>query len=96
MGLTPSELDPCTGFFQLGMDSLMTVTLQHNLSTTLREPLTPAVIFDYPTVDRLAEHLATLLPELIEHADPPGDDPYADITEDELLQRLSEMLDWAR
>ena len=66
MGLTPAELDPTTGFFQLGMDSLMSVTLQRNLSASLGQPLIPAVIFDYPTVDSLAAHLATLLPELAE------------------------------
>ena len=66
MGLTPAELDPSTGFFQLGMDSLMSVTLQRNLSASLGQPLSPAVIFNYPTVDSLAAHLATLLPELAE------------------------------
>ena len=95
MGLAPSELDPSTGFFQLGMDSLMSVTLQRNLSASLCQPLTPAVIFDYPTVDSLAEHLATLLPELAEGADrfeQADADPYADMTADELLQQLSERL----
>ena len=94
MGLTPAELDPTTGFFQLGMDSLMSVTLQRNLSASLVKPLTPAVIFDYPTVDSLAEHLATLLPELTEPHDPePTEvDPYAEVTEDELLQQLCQRL----
>jgi phthiocerol/phenolphthiocerol synthesis type-I polyketide synthase B len=95
MGLTPAELDPTTGFFQLGMDSLMSVTLQRNLSASLGQPLSPAVIFDYPTVDSLAAHLATLLPELVEGADRPERadvDPYAGATEDELLQQLSERL----
>jgi acyl carrier protein len=95
MGLAASELDPATGFFQLGMDSLMSVTLQRNLSATLGEPLSPAVIFDYPTVDSLAEHLETLLPELAHSADrtePAHTDPYAEATRDELLQQLSERL----
>ena len=95
MGLAPSELDPSTGFFQLGMDSLMSVTLQRKLSASLGEPLSPAVIFDYPTVDCLAGHLQTLLPELAEgpQACQQADvDPYADITDDELLQQLSERL----
>ena len=95
MGLTPAELDPTTGFFQLGMDSLMSVTLQRNLSASLGQPLSPAVIFDYPTVDSLAAHLATLLPELVEGADRPERadvDPYAGATEDELLQQLCERL----
>ena len=86
MGLPPAELDPSTGFFQLGMDSLMSVTLQRNLSASLSQPLSPAVIFDYPTVDSLAAHLATLLPELADttdHHPQPGNDPYPGATRDE-------------
>jgi len=95
MGLTPAELDPSTGFFQLGMDSLMSVTLQHNLTASLGQPLSPAVIFDYPTVDSLAAHLATLLPEpadTTDHPHQPGNDPYPGATRDELLQQLCERL----
>ena len=47
------------------MDSLMSVTLQRRLSETLGEPLTPAVVFDYPTVEALTDYLATILPELV-------------------------------
>jgi phthiocerol/phenolphthiocerol synthesis type-I polyketide synthase B len=95
MGLPPAELDPTTGFFQLGMDSLMSVTLQRNLSASLGQPLSPAVIFDYPTVDSLAAHLATLLPEpadTTDHPHQPGNDPYPGATRDELLQQLCERL----
>ncbi len=64
MGLPPSEtLDPSTGFFQLGMDSLMSVTLARHLSETTGAELAPAVVFDYPTVEALVDHLATILPE---------------------------------
>ena len=99
MGLPPAELDPSTGFFQLGMDSLMSVTLQRNLTASLGQPLSPAVIFDYPTVDSLAAHLATLLPELTDTTDhphqpgtDPDTDPYPGATRDELLQQLRERL----
>ena len=57
--------------------------------------LTPAVIFDYPTVDCLAGHLRTLLPELAEgpqNCQRADADPYAEVTDDELLQQLSEKL----
>jgi phthiocerol/phenolphthiocerol synthesis type-I polyketide synthase B len=92
MGLSDSEvLDPSAGFFQLGMDSLMSVTLGRNLSETLGEPLTPAVVFDYPTVEALTDHLATVLPEFVDAADEVSDG-YDDFTEDELLQQLSERL----
>jgi hypothetical protein len=44
---------------------------------------------------QIAEHLATLLPDLVEGADRPERadvDPYVGATEDELLQQLSERL----
>ena len=65
MGLPASEsLDPSAGFFQLGMDSLMSVTLQRALSASLGEnPSSRRSIFDYPTVEALTDYLATLLPE---------------------------------
>jgi phthiocerol/phenolphthiocerol synthesis type-I polyketide synthase B len=92
MGLPESEvLDPSSGFFQLGMDSLMSVTLGRNLSETLGESFTPAVVFDYPTVEALTDHLVTLLPEFAGTADSVTD-AYDDVTEDELLQQLSERL----
>ena len=92
MGLPLSEtLDPATGFFQLGMDSLMTVTLARGLSETLGEAFTPAVVFDYPTVEALAGYLTTILPEMAE-ADRSVADAYEDLTEAELLKQLSERL----
>jgi phthiocerol/phenolphthiocerol synthesis type-I polyketide synthase B len=92
MGLGESEvLDPSGGFFQLGMDSLMSVTLGRDLSETLGEPLTPAVVFDYPTVETLTDYLSTILPEFAGGADNIPD-AYDDFSEDELLQQLSERL----
>jgi phthiocerol/phenolphthiocerol synthesis type-I polyketide synthase B len=93
MGLaSPQLLDPSAGFFQSGMDSLMSVTLQRSLSDSLGEVLPSAVVFDYPTVEALAGYLATILPELVEVADQESVDAYDDLTDDELLQQLSERL----
>jgi phthiocerol/phenolphthiocerol synthesis type-I polyketide synthase B len=93
MGLaSPQLLDPSAGFFQSGMDSLMTVTLRRSLSESLGEVLPAAVVFDYPTVEALAGYLATILPELVEVADQESVDAYDDLTDDELLQQLSERL----
>ena len=93
MGLaSPQSLDLSAGFFQSGMDSLMSVTLQRSLSESLGEALPASVVFDYPTVDALAGYLATILPELIEVADQESVDAYDDLTDDELLQQLSERL----
>ncbi len=93
MGMPPTEtLDPAAGFFQLGMDSLMSVTLQRALSDSLGEFLPASVVFDYPTVDTLTDYLAGLLPELVEADDQRAVDTYDDLTEAELLQQLSERL----
>jgi phthiocerol/phenolphthiocerol synthesis type-I polyketide synthase B len=92
MGLPPSEiLDPAAGFFQLGMDSLMSVTLSRSLSASLGETLTPAVVFDYPSVEALSDYLSTVLPELADAHEADGDE-YDDLTDDDLLRQLSERL----
>ncbi|MBX7455189.1 SDR family NAD(P)-dependent oxidoreductase [Mycolicibacterium sp. 3033] len=104
MGLASAHtLDPTVGFFQFGMDSLMSVTLQRSLSESLGEVLPASVVFDYPTIEALTDYLASVLPEIIETAGnddevagatPDGDheDAYDDLAEDELLARLSERL----
>ncbi|OBK23303.1 polyketide synthase [Mycobacterium asiaticum] len=96
MGMAATEtLDPSTGFFQLGMDSLMSVTLQRSLSDSLGEFLPASVVFDYPSVYGLTDYLATVLPEFAEvtvtAAEQP-DDVYDELSEDELLAQLSERL----
>ncbi|KLO36200.1 type I polyketide synthase [Mycobacterium haemophilum] len=96
MGMPPSEtLDPSAGFFQLGMDSLMSVTLQRALSDSLGEFLPASVVFDYPTVYSLTDYLATILPELLQTeapSEPATADAYDEFTEAELLEQLSERL----
>ncbi len=58
MGLPPAEiLDPAAGFFQLGMDSLMSVTLQRSLGASLGITLPAAVIYEYPTIMSLTDAL---------------------------------------
>ena len=98
MGMPATEtLDPSAGFFQLGLDSLMSVTLQRNLSESLGEFLPASVVFDYPTVYSLTDYLATILPELLEtgratHEQPAANDAYGEFTEAALLEQLSEKL----
>ena len=50
-------LDPDAGFFQLGMDSLMSVTLQRRLVASLGLALPAALIYEYPTVSSLTDAL---------------------------------------
>jgi phthiocerol/phenolphthiocerol synthesis type-I polyketide synthase B len=92
MGQPADMLDRSSGFFQSGMNSLMSVNLRQRLSETLGEDLPASVVFDYPTVETLAGYLATLLPETAGAADDESLDDYDDLAEDELLQKLSERL----
>lgn len=93
MGLVSRrKIDRSAGFFQSGMDSLMSVTLQRGLSESLGVALPTSAIFDYPSVDALSGYLATILPELVEVADAEDADEYDELTDDELLQQLSEKL----
>jgi phthiocerol/phenolphthiocerol synthesis type-I polyketide synthase B len=91
---SPRLLDPTAGFFQIGMDSLMSVTLKRSLGDSLGEVLPASVIFDYPTVDALTDYLASVLPELAEalEKEQAVDDDYDDLSEAELLLQLSERL----
>jgi len=90
MGLPSSQsMNPSADFFELGMDSLMSAILQRALAETLGEILPQSIVFDYPTVEALADYLATILPELIEVADQKSVDTYEDLTEADLSERVS-------
>ena len=69
MGLSSADtLDPEVGFFQLGMDSLMSVTLQRGLSASLGITLPATVIYEYPTISALTDALCERM------GYPPADD----------------------
>ncbi len=62
--LSLSDLpDPSTGFFDLGMDSLMAVELKNRLQSQLGEAvsLSSTLFFDYPDIRTLATFLMTQL-----------------------------------
>ena len=62
MGLRPGEpLDAEAGFFQLGMDSLMSVTLQRRLNASLGIDVPAALIFEHPTITALTGALCERL-----------------------------------
>jgi acyl carrier protein len=76
--------DVRTGFFRLGMDSVMAVDLRDRLSRAFGVPLAATIAFDYPNIAELAHLLATTLgreapPHMIEPSEaaapappPPG------------------------
>ena len=62
IGFSPDQvLDPDAGFFKLGMDSLMSVTLQRRLSASLGIALPASMIFESPTISSLTDTLCERL-----------------------------------
>ncbi|WP_158750016.1 SDR family NAD(P)-dependent oxidoreductase [Acidobacterium sp. S8] len=51
------ELDPDESLSDLGMDSLLAIDLRNNLSSLLERRLPSTLIFDYPSVGRLARFI---------------------------------------
>ncbi|MEU4386216.1 beta-ketoacyl synthase N-terminal-like domain-containing protein [Promicromonospora sp. NPDC023805] len=65
----PDELDPDASLFDLGLTSFMVVELRGELERRLGREIPATVVFDHPTIRRLADHLSSGLPD-----GPPGDD----------------------
>jgi acyl transferase domain-containing protein/NADPH:quinone reductase-like Zn-dependent oxidoreductase/SAM-dependent methyltransferase/acyl carrier protein len=62
LGLSQGRMaKPQQGFFDLGMDSLMTVELKNRLETHLGIVLSPTVLFEHPTIQDLAQYLSEAL-----------------------------------
>ncbi len=62
LGLKDDQLlDTRRPLQELGMDSLMAVEMRNALGASLERTLPATLLFDYPTVERLSEHLAGVL-----------------------------------
>jgi acyl transferase domain-containing protein/SAM-dependent methyltransferase len=58
LGIDPSRpADPRTPLGDLGLDSLLAVELRNTLGTALGTTLPATLLFDYPTIDALTDHL---------------------------------------
>jgi phthiocerol/phenolphthiocerol synthesis type-I polyketide synthase B len=67
------------------------VELRAGLEREVGAAVPATAVFDYPSVEALSDYLATILPELA-GADGGETDEYEHLTEDDLLQQLSERL----
>jgi acyl carrier protein len=63
-----SNLSPDQPLSDLGLDSLMAVELRNALGAALGTPLSPTLLFDYPTVNALAGFLADKVPAMRKEA----------------------------
>jgi len=62
LGMTPPQLPAVDqGFADMGMDSLMSLDLKSRLEFDLGIPFSPAMVFNYPTIDSLGAHLRHVL-----------------------------------
>jgi amino acid adenylation domain-containing protein len=58
LGVSPSTIDIREPFVHFGLGSLQTVRLAADLEQWLGRSLSPTLVYDYPTIDALARHLA--------------------------------------
>jgi len=61
--LTIDEVEPDDNFFELGAHSLLMVALESRIKTDLSEEIELLDLFRFPTIARLARHLASLQTE---------------------------------
>jgi acyl transferase domain-containing protein len=96
MGLDPSEApEPESGFFEIGLDSLMALELKTGLGIALGIDLPATVVFQYSSIDALARYLVD---EALAFGDAPQAEAFAPLaaedgapsaSEDELLAMLA-------
>jgi acyl carrier protein len=59
--LPPSQIDPDITFDRYGLDSVQAVEVTMELGEGLSLPdLSPTLLYDYPTINQLAAHVAAL------------------------------------
>ncbi|MEE6265608.1 SDR family NAD(P)-dependent oxidoreductase [Streptomyces diastatochromogenes] len=57
LGFEPEEIEPTTGFYAFGFDSISLVTLAGRVSERFGVQVSPALFFELDTLDALARHL---------------------------------------
>ncbi|UFP94714.1 acyl carrier protein [Gloeobacter morelensis] len=57
LNVSAQQVDEQTDFERFGLDSAIVVSLVSELEEWLDLELSPALLFEYPTIDSMAEHL---------------------------------------
>jgi acyl transferase domain-containing protein/acyl carrier protein len=85
----PEELEPRQRLFDIGMDSLMAVELKNRLEAGLGITLRSTLVFDYPTLEALVQHLGEILPGAPEVK--PAPEPVTPVFDGEIDSLLAEL-----
>lgn len=57
LDIAPESVDVDEEMVNLGLSSRQAITLTANLETYVAQPTDPALIWEYPTIRQLAQHL---------------------------------------
>jgi acyl carrier protein len=92
MGLAEPEAPALEqGFFEMGLDSLMALEMKAHLGNSLGRNIPSTVVFQYPTIELLADYLLQdALPQPSEPVAPTASDELDGLSEDELLALLDD------
>ncbi|WP_143298193.1 acyl carrier protein, partial [Burkholderia pseudomallei] len=80
-GVPAARVDRRRSLLDLGLTSQDLVSLAGQLRDATGEALLPSVLFDYPTIERLAAHLADTCPAAFGAAEPAEPAELAETTE---------------
>lgn len=61
--LTPSDIDPRTSFYNLGLDSVNSIFLIGELESKLGIDIDPMSVYNNPTIESFSEYLLSILNE---------------------------------
>ena len=92
--IPPAELDAQKTFKDLGLDSLTGLELRNRINLHLSVSLSATAVWNYPTIDQMVTHIATLLPSKPRAGDPKATDTKStadQATEQELTNLLDEL-----
>ena len=103
---SPEQVTLDRGFFQMGMDSVMTVQLRNWLEANLGRNIPPTVAFEYPTVETLTNFVAdqiieadappTVMNEASEELEPHSGIAQEELSEEQLVDLLEKKLEEMR
>ncbi|MEU2743005.1 SDR family NAD(P)-dependent oxidoreductase, partial [Streptomyces sp. NPDC007095] len=77
LGFEADEIEPTTGFYAFGFDSISLVTLAQQVGERFGVRVSPALFFDLDTLDALARHLVAEFGDRIPSAHPSSPAPDA-------------------